>query len=454
MSPDSSDTPPSPAPGGAPAPPPPAPAAGNTPAKPGKRKRERRSRAVGWHSKDVARAAALVIALYLLVKLLWFANALVLVAFLGVLFGLAVEAGVDRLERFGIRRGIGAAIIVLGFFGFLVGFGASVAPTVREQGRELRVKIPEAVEKIQDWVNKRRNGALGFVFGGGTQGETTGAAASDSVTPGTATSGATTPGAATPGITTPGSARPDTARRDTTGDVSAPRASETLSGSLGRQFSGATRFLFPFLSHTIAVFAGIVLIIFMSIYIAADPGLYHRGLMHLFPHRVRNRAGDVLSAIATVLRKWLVTQLIAMVVIGTVTTIALLILDVKAAFALGLLAGLLEFIPTVGPILSAVPAIAMAFLDSPEKAVTVTALYVGIQFLENHLLIPLLMKGGVDVPPVLTILGQALFTLLFGFLGLMTAVPLLAAVMVVVKMLYVERVVGDEVAVVHVHESG
>src|SRR6185436_16908924 len=119
----------------------------------------------------------------------------------------------------------------------------------------------------------------------------------------------------------------------------------------------------------------------------------------------------------------------------------------------GLIAGLLEFIPTVGPILSAIPAIAMGFLDSPEKAATVAAVYVGVQFMENHLLIPLLMKGGVDVPPVLTILGQALMTLVFGFLGLMVAVPMLAATMVAVKMLYVERVVGDEVAVVNRDED-
>ena len=79
---------------------------------------------------------------------------------------------------------------------------------------------------------------------------------------------------------------------------------------------------------------------------------------------------------ATMLRKWLVTQLIAMLVIGVVTTIALLVLGVKAPFALGIIAGLLEFIPTVGPILSAVPAIAMGFLDSPEKA-----LYVGLAYL-------------------------------------------------------------------------
>jgi predicted PurR-regulated permease PerM len=133
-----------------------------------------------------------------------------------------------------------------------------------------------------------------------------------------------------------------------------------------------------------------------------------------------------------------------MATIGAVTTIVLLIFRVKAAFALGVLAGLLEFVPTVGPILSAVPAIAMAFLDSPEKALYITIAYVLIQFGENHLLIPLLMKGGMDLPPALTILAQALMALLFGFLGLMCAVPLLAATMVGVKMLYLERVIGEK----------
>src|SRR5688500_20040730 len=94
---------------------------------------ERRSRTVGWHSKDVARAVALAMGIYLAIQLLWFANQLVLVAFLGVLFGLAVEAGVDRLERYRIPRGIGAALIVLGFFAMLVGIGAWITPTIRSE---------------------------------------------------------------------------------------------------------------------------------------------------------------------------------------------------------------------------------------------------------------------------------------------------------------------------------
>src|ERR1051325_10843416 len=121
-------------------------------------------RTVGWHSKDVARAAGLVIALYRAVQLLWFANQLVLVTFIGVLFGLAVGAGVDRLQARGVRRGVGAGLIVFTFFLLLFAFGAMIAPTVREQSAELRTKIPEAVDRIEAWIDKRQSGIFGIVF--------------------------------------------------------------------------------------------------------------------------------------------------------------------------------------------------------------------------------------------------------------------------------------------------
>ena len=136
-----------------------------------------------------------------------------------------------------------------------------------------------------------------------------------------------------------------------------------------------------------------------------------------------------------------------MAVIGAVTTAALLLLDIPAAIPLGILAGLFEFIPTIGPIMSAVPAVIMGFIDSPEKALTVAIVYSVTQFIENNLLIPYLMKEGMDIPPALTIFAQALMALIFGFLGLLVAVPMLASVMVAVKMLYVEGVVGDDVEI-------
>ena len=226
-----------------------------------------------------------------------------------------------------------------------------------------------------------------------------------------------------------------------------PSATSALRENIGKKLVSSAHYLFPFLTSTAETLAGLALILVMSIYIGADPNTYRNGILHLFPKRRRERIGEVLSAMATMLRKWLVTQLIAMVVIGVVSTIALLSLGVKAPFALGIIAGLLEFVPTIGPVLSAVPAIAMGFLDSPEKALYVGLAYIVIQQLENHLLIPLLMKGGMDLPPVLTIVTQGLMALLFGFLGLLIAVPLLAAVMVPIKMLYVEDALGDDIGV-------
>jgi predicted PurR-regulated permease PerM len=387
----------------------------------------RHLRATGWRSRDVVRAAGLVFAMYLGLQLLWFANALFLTIFLGILFAIAVSAGVDRLQRFGIPRGMGAALIVVTFFALLFGFGASVAPTLRAQGAELRVKLPQAVDRVQEWVNKRQSGIFGVLLGGAGAAPTGGASAAATPLPAqTPQPGATAaPAAAGPGAV----AHPD----------SAAKAAPSLTGQLSQSLGGLSKYLFPFLTSTIEAVGGLLLIIFLSIYFAADPELYRRGALLLLPARRRQLGAQVMDRVAMVLRKWLVTQLIAMAVIGTVSMIALLLLGVKAAFALGLLAGLFEFIPTVGPILSAIPAVAMAFLDSPEKALIVIGVYMGIQFLENHILIPLLMKGGMDLPPALTVISQALLALVFGFLGLMVAVPMLATVMVIVQMLYVQR---------------
>lgn len=381
------------------------------------RRRRVRRRRPGWGSADVLRAAALVMAMYLAGRLVWFANPLVLTAFLGILFGLAVSSGVDRLTRWRLPRGLSAALIVICFFAALFGFGAWMAPTLHAQGVELRHRLPDAIDRVESWINQRRDGVIGIVF--------------STLSPETKADSAT-------------SAQPRVAGA---AQVPAPSDSTALAATLrqrlGAQFAGATRYLFPFLSSTIEVVTGLFIIVFLSIYIAVDPEMYRRGIMHLFPRERRERIGEVLSAIAAVLRKWLVTQLIAMLTLGIVTTVILLALDVKAALALGLLCGLFEFIPTLGPIMASLPAIAMGFLDSPEKALWVTAAYLGVHFLEGHLLIPLLMKGGINLPPALTIVSQALMAVLFGFLGLMCAVPLLAATVVGVKMLYVEDIVGD-----------
>jgi predicted PurR-regulated permease PerM len=157
----------------------------------------------------------------------------------------------------------------------------------------------------------------------------------------------------------------------------------------------------------------------------------------LMPLSLRDRGALLFDAVTVTLRRWLSTQFIAMVVIGIVTTVVLLILGVKSAIPLGLLAGILEFVPNLGPLMAAIPAVLIAFADAPQKALLVVVAYWIIQFLENNVLIPHLMKEELDLPPALTLMWQALMAIIFGLLGLFVAVPLLAAVFVSVRFLYV-----------------
>ena len=366
-------------------------------------------------------------------QLLWFGRTVFLLGFFGVLLGITLSAGVDRLQRLRVPRGVGAAGILLVLFGSLIGLGLLVAPQVGSQLKELREQVPQVIDRAERWVQQRGGGVADLIQAG---------AGSAGQEPDTTGQHEDTTGQ-----------RADTGRRAGNERKADQAPAVGLRQRLTQQLAGAGRHFFSVFSSTVAALGGIIVLLFVAIFVAVDPDLYHRGLMHLFPHRARRKAGEVLSATATTLRRWLLMQIIAMVAIGSVTTVALLLLGVKAAFALGIIAGLLEFIPYVGPILSAVPAIAMALVDGPEKALYVALAYLAIQQLEGVVLQPLLMKEGLELPPVITILGQALLSLVFGFMGLLLAVPLLATAMVPIKMLYVRDVVGDDVSVPGVDTS-
>jgi predicted PurR-regulated permease PerM len=157
----------------------------------------------------------------------------------------------------------------------------------------------------------------------------------------------------------------------------------------------------------------------------------------------RDDARGILERIGDKLRYWLLGQSCAMAIIGIATWAGLALLDVRLAVALGLLAGLLEFIPTFGPIIAAIPAILIALMDSPQKALYVALLYVAIQFAENHLLVPLVQRRAVNLPPALSLLAILLFATVFGFLGLLFAIPMTAALFVLVQETYVKRTLND-----------
>jgi predicted PurR-regulated permease PerM len=373
------------------------------------RPRRPRFRSPGWRSRDVLRAALLVAGVWLSLELLWAARPVFFLAFLGVLFGITLSAGVTWLQRrAGMPRGLGAVLLVAGFYCAIVGIGALAAPKITAQWDELQNQLPDALSQAERWLRERQGGVTELLQ----------------------PSGAGEGGAGGQGGEAGTKGEPTDIRQTLSQQV----------GNIGKHF-------FSVFSSTIAVLGGILLITFVAASRAVDPRTYRRGIMHLVPHRARPKAAEVMDAMGVSLRRWLVAQLIGMLAIGVITTIALLLLDVRAAVALGLIAGILEFIPYFGPILSAVPAIAMGFLDGPEKALWVAVAYLAIQQIEGNVLTPLLMKEGLDLPPVLTILGQSVMAIVFGFMGLLVAMPLLGAIMVPIKLLYVHDVVGDEVAV-------
>jgi len=384
-------------------------------------------------TRDVVRVLALIFGFYITVRLLWIAHPVVFLFFLGVLFGLPLVQGADWFEKRKVPRALGVATILTLFLGLMTAGAIGMAPILRAQSKELQQRLPEAMDKIDAWLGHRSNGVLGILFN---------EESSDSLRTTVAQRSAPNDSTLAPVLVTD-SAVTDTLTARAPGSVvrkPASRADEVVAGGnlrreITKQMSGAQHSFLRVLTSTFAVSGAFMLVLFIAAYIGVDPALYHGGLLELFPARQRDRAALMLASMATTLRRWLVTQLIAMLVIGAVTTVFLFVIHVKAALPLGILAGVLKFIPIVGSIFAAIPAIAMAFIDSPHKALVVAVGYFVIQFVENHLLVPVLMKHGVNIPPALTLGIQALMALLFGFLGLLVAVPMLAAILTVVRAL-------------------
>ena len=200
-----------------------------------------------------------------------------------------------------------------------------------------------------------------------------------------------------------------------------------------------------FFGGVLGAIGNVVIILFVGIYFAASPRLYTNGVIKLVPQSKRPRAREVLDEIGSTLSSWLLGKSVSMLIVGTATAVGLSLLGVPLALILGIIAGLLDFVPYVGPIMAGVPAVLIAFSISPDLALYTALLFLGVQLVEGYLLQPLIESRAVDLPPALTIVMQLVFGTLFGFAGVALATPLAAALKVLVQMLYVEDVLGDKV---------
>ena len=379
------------------------------------------------------KVTAIVFGVLIALRFLWIAHAIFIVTFLGVLLGLALTKAVDFLEKHKVRRGLGAPLTMLVFLGLFVGLLAMVAPSIQRQAREIARELPKAIDEVEKKLGATQaSKALGL-------GQPDAQKQPQQQPQGKQAQGQQAQGQQAQGQQPTGQ-QPQQQQQQ-------GEQRGGFSQQLGKEFRNATRFLFPIISSIFGAVGGLIIILFIAMYIAAQPDVYRKGLVHLVPHRARARAYDVLGTLGDTLRQWLIARLIAMVAIGLVTGIGLALLKVKGAAALGVLAGLLEIVPFFGPFVAAIPALGIALVDSPQKALGVLILYIIVQQLEGNVITPLLLEKKLDIPPVLTVVGVAAMGMVFGVLGMLIAEPLLAAVLVATKMLYVEDVVGDEIKV-------
>ena len=186
-----------------------------------------------------------------------------------------------------------------------------------------------------------------------------------------------------------------------------------------------------------------VITLFVAIYLAAQPNRYRRLCTRLVPPAHRAVAEHFFAVIADVLRRWLVGQIVVMCTIGLLTGIGLWLLGIEAAFALGLMGGMLCFIPFVGAILAAVPATLVALTQGPVYAASVVLMYAAVHLVEGNFITPMVQAEATSLPPVLAILSTVSFSILLGPSAVLLAAPLTLLLLVTVEVFYLREGLGE-----------
>lgn len=331
--------------------------------------------------EDYTYRVLIAVAIVALAVLGWRLGAVFILVFGGVLVAVALRVLTDILVRHTrLKQQWALAIVVLAVAALLAGTIWLIGAQVSAQLGELIGTLPDAVARVKAWLEQ-----------------------------------------------------------SSVGKAIADFAQSSTKNSEGT-VSGLARFA----GGTFSAITDAVVILFVGLYFAADPGLYKRGVVRLFPPHARRRVLSALEASGIALKKWLVGQLSAMVAVGALTFLGLVLLKVPLALSLALIAGLLEFIPFVGPIVASVPAILMGFSQGPQEALYVALLYLAINQIEGNVIIPMIQKWAVHLPPALGILSVVASGVLFGIAGVLFAVPLMVVAMTLVQELYIKRVLESK----------
>lgn len=325
-----------------------------------------------------------VVALYIL----WQIRQVLLLIFAAIILANALNILVKRFYRSGMRRAFAVLLSILLLIAVMAGFFWLIVPPFASQFSQLIQLVPRGIEQLGDWL-------------GSLQGKL--------------------PPELIEYI-------PDI---DQLIRQLPPLVNQLLGGGL------------TFFSSSLGVLLNILLVIVVTLMLLADPKPYRNGFIRLFPSFYRRRVDEILQDCEVSLQGWLIGILFNMAVIAILSFVGLMILGIPLALAQAALAGILTFIPNIGPVLSVVPPIAIALLEDPWKAIAVIILYVMIQQVESSFLTPLVMAQQVSLLPAVTLLAQVLFATFFGFLGLLLALPLTVVVQVWLKEVLIEDILDQ-----------
>ncbi len=322
------------------------------------------------------------------VYILWEIRQVVLLIFAAVVLANALNILVKRFHQSGMKRAFAVLLAIFLLIAVFVGFFLVIVPPFASQFQELSELVPKGIQRFSSWfeiLQTRISPQLKEYI-------------------------------------------PDV-------DQLIQQLQPLANRLLGRGFT--------FFSSSLGFLGQFLLVLILTLMLLADPTPYRKSFVRLFPSFYRHRVEDILDQCKVALRGWLIGILFNMFVIASLSFVGLLILRVPLALAQAALAGILTFIPNIGPALSVIPPIAIALLETPWKALAVLILYVLIQQVESNLLTPYVMAQQVSLLPAVTLLAQVFFATFFGFLGLLLALPLTVVAQVWLKEVVIKDILDQ-----------
>ncbi|SDI84153.1 Predicted PurR-regulated permease PerM [Bradyrhizobium sp. Rc2d] len=328
----------------------------------------------------------------------WYFAATLLLIFTGMLLGLGLNALTGALgRRVHLPHPVRLAIVCIALALMLAGVAYLGGATIAEQASLLSNTIKSQITNVRSFLEGHGIDTSFFDLGN---------AAPDAT-------------AATTSDSTPSPAAP-------------PRGALPGAGALASSGGAIVSQTFKLLLGTIHGVGNIFIVLFLGLAFAAQPSVYHDGLLFLAPARHRTRITLIIDRISETLERWLIAQITVMLAVGAVTWIGLAVIGIPGAFILGIQAGLLAFVPTVGAIIAGVIVVLASLASGWIAALSALLLFLGVHAMESYVLTPILQRQALDIPPATLFAFQILLGVVFGIWGLALALPLVAIAKVMI----------------------